>query len=87
MPLAPVSTQAIDFADSTIFLKSSAEASVGLGAPFLIATAMPERASGVRAASLPCLIRSSAPRIGEDGDVDGRALLDLSLQLAPRCPR
>src|SRR6516165_8925915 len=49
MPLAPCSTQAMDFADSSIFLKSSAECRTGLGAPFLMATAIPERASGVRA--------------------------------------
>ena len=43
MPLAPVSTQAIDLADSSIFLNASVELRSGFGAPFLMATAMPER--------------------------------------------
>ena len=40
-----------------------------------MATAIPERASGVRDASLPCLIRSVDAGIGDDRDVDRRALL------------
>src|SRR5689334_4878099 len=61
MPLAPCSTHAIDFADSSSFLKSSADARGGLGAPFWMATAIPERARGVREASLPSLLRASVP--------------------------
>ena len=82
MPLAPVSTQAIDFAASTIFLKSSAEASAGLGAPFWIATAMPERASGVHhadrladATGLRQLEVDAVRPLGADGDVGKRVAI------------
>src|SRR5690349_6751076 len=61
MPLAPCSTHAIDFADSSSFLKSSADARGGFGASFWMATAIPERARGVREASLPSLLRASVP--------------------------
>src|SRR5262249_20506178 len=63
MPLLPCSTNAIDLASSSAFLKPSVVEMSGFGAPFAPATPPPERARAalVLASTLPCLARSSMP--------------------------
>ena len=79
MPLTPCSTQAIDFADSSIFFKSSAERRSGLGAPFLDGDRYTRSRERSPRGELTLLNQVVGDLVGDDGDIKHRTFLDLNL--------